>query len=235
MSHLFYDTFGLENTPYVFLCGDESLEILRGTLARELSGQGKTSLLFSDAPMSFPVEGQILVDIKPELLKRKIDSDSGGIFSLCSEVKDDLLMPVDPDLFREFFTALPGNTFVIGAVQRTFLPLIEKIVSDGQFIFINVYGFGALEGHLSKFINEFGEKSHISFEEELKKQWQNWSEQFCPDPTGKSKPFKRILYLNQVKTLIDENQVIPIVRNIADFYDQVFIGDINEYKLKEIR
>ena len=235
MSHLFYDTFGMENTPYVFLCGDESLEILRGTLARELSGQGKTSLFISDSPMSFPVEGQVLVDIKPELLKRKIDSDKAGIFSLCSEVKDDLLMPVEPDLLGDFFSDLPSNTYVIGAVKRMPLPIIEKVVSGGQFIFINVYGFGSLGGHLNKFINEFGKKSHISFEEKLKKQWRNWSVQFCPEPTGKSKPFKRILYLNQVKTLIDENQVIPIVRNIADLYDRVFIGDINEYKLKEIQ
>ena len=234
MNHLFFDTFGIGNTPLVFLCGDDSLEILRATLARELSGQGKTSLIISDSPMTFPVEGQVLVDIKPEFLKQKIELEPAEIFCLCSEVKDDLLMPLDLHSLKDFFIDLPKNVHIISTIKHVPAPFINEDRKDEKFIFINVFGFGNLEGHLNKFINEFRQRSYDSFEENLKSQWQKLASQFCPRSKELSRPFQRILYLNNVKTLIDENQVIPIVRNIADLYDQVFIGDINEYKLKEI-
>lgn len=234
MNHLFYNTFGLDQMPFVFLCGDESLEVLSAALAREITGQGKTALLVSDSPMPFPVEGQVLVDIRPELLKRKIDPDSAQTFYLCSAIDDDRLIPVDLAFWKELVSNLPPKVHIISLLKKVPpVSLIKKKLQE-RFVFINTFGYGYLEENLTKLINEFEQREDESFDEAIKTYWQKWASAFCPQASEKATALKRILYLNHVKSLIDENRIIPIVRNLTDLYDQVFIGDINEYKLKEI-
>ncbi len=234
MSHLFYDTFGMESIPLLFLCGDDSVELMRATLARELAGRGKSTLFVSDTPMPFPVEGQVLVDIKPDLLKQKIDPQTPGIFYLCSEVKDDLLMPLDRAFVTHCLQHLPHNVTLITTVKGS----PSLLAGDGdlpvKYIFIHVFGYRFLEENFNRLINESDAQSDISFEDHLKNHWQKWAERYCPNFAENNQAHRRLLYLNQVKSLIDENHVISIVRNLTDMYDHIYIGDINEYKLKEI-
>ncbi|RLD11267.1 hypothetical protein DRI50_10200 [candidate division KSB1 bacterium] len=231
--NLFYNTFGLEHTPFIFLCGNESLEVLSTTLSRELEGQNKTTLVLSDSPMVFPVEGQVLIGIHSELLKKKVETETPRIYYLCSEVKNDLLLPVEPSLLPEFILDLPENVTVLSLITRV-PPFIREKELQNKFIFINVFGLKQIEEHLSKFIGAFEQHSDVSFTENLQLHWQKWVANFCPRSKDTITPLKRILFLNHVKSLIDENRIIPIVRNLNELYDQVFIGDINEYKLKEI-
>ncbi len=220
--------------PFVFLCGDESLEVLSATLAREITGQGKTALLVSDSPMPFPVQGQVLVDIRPELLKRKIDAANVQTYYLCSAINDDLLSPVDLAFWEELVSNMPPKVHIISLLKN--VPpatLIQKKLRE-RFVFINTFGYGYLEENLTELINDFKQQKEESFDDAIKTYWQKWASAFCPQTSEKATSLKRILYLNHVKSLIDENRIIPIVRNLTDFYDQVFIGDINEYKLKEI-
>lgn len=234
MNHLFYNTFEIEKTPYLFLCGDETLELLRTTLAREIAGQGKNVLLISDAPMAYPIEGQILVDIEAELLSQKIASDESQIYYICSEVKDNLLYPVSDSFCNKFIPHLTQNTRLIVTVEKRWPSVLNEGSIDKKYSFISAFGFGHFGQHLSAFFSEFEQEATHRFAEELKTQWKKWVMNFCPQTGAATQPFVQNLFFNQIKSLIDENRVIPIVRTLTDFYDKVFIGDINEYKLKEV-
>jgi|GEM_PF-3206790 hypothetical protein len=234
MNHLFYNTFNIGTVPIVILCGDDTAELVGSTLAREISGQNQNALIFSDVPMAYPVEGQVLVDIEPELLAQKIVSQNGQIWHLCKELKDDRLFPLEPLFLTRFIPLLPENSRLLFLLKGQLPQTVHKVIEKSGYGFINTFGYGNFTTQLNDFFNELNGRKNENFTESLKNIWKKWVAEFCPQTGAAFQPFARILFFNQIKSLIDENQVIPIVRTLNDFYDRVFIGDINEYKLKEV-
>ncbi len=234
MNHLFYNTFNLSTVPIVILCGDDTAELLGSTLAREISGQNQNALIFSDVPMAYPVEGQVLVDIEPELLAQKITSQDGQIWHLCKEIKDDRLFSLESSFLTRFIPLLPENARLLFLLKGQLPQALHKVIEKSGYGFINAFGYGSLVNQINDFFSDLDGSHAENFTESLKNIWKQWVTKFCPQTGAASQPFARVLFFNQIKSLIDENQVIPIVRTLNDFYDRVFIGDINEYKLKEV-
>ncbi len=236
MNHLFYNTFNLGTVPIVILCGDDTAELLGSTLAREISGQNQNALIFSDVPMAYPVEGQVLVDIEPELLARKISSQNGQIWYLCKEIKDDRLFPLESSFLIRFLPILPENVRLLFLLKGQLPQTLHTVIEKSGYGFINAFGYGNFVTQLNEFFSDLDGNHAENFTESLKNIWKEWVAKSCPQTgaSASSSSFARILFFNQIKSLIDENQVIPIVRTLNDFYDRVFIGDINEYKLKEV-
>ncbi len=234
MNLIFYNQFQVEGNKFIFFCGDESKELLSRILSMEVVGKGQKAIFLANEPLKYPVEGQILVNIEPELLKQKLQSEESKILYLCSAIEGEKLQPVATGKWAKIIKMAEPNTcfmFLISSVNKFRLP--RGVAREKSFV-ISSFNFSNFENQLEKFLSDF--KSDEKFQDELLKYWQKTTEHFCPqDFLNKNFPkLKRILFINQVKSIIDENKLMGILRNLSELYDKIFLGDINDLKIKEI-
>ncbi len=236
MNLLFYNTFELKQNAFVFLCGDDSSELLSSILAREIAGQGQKVLITSTFPIPYPVEGQILVNIEPQLLRQKLTSDPSPIIYLCSGIENDQLIPISPDFFEQFQLSLNKDIRIIIFVRELTKELLAQKNIKHNSIFITALNYQKINEQLSGFFSDLESETEVTFTDGLKLHWEAIVKQNCPARfSGEDSGMENhVLFLNQVKSIIDENRVIPITRSLGNLYERVFIGDINEYKIREI-
>ena len=234
MNSMFYDQLQIQENDFVFFCGDQTSELLSSLLAKEITSQGQKALILSDAPLKYPVEGQILVDIDPELLKEKLNSESSEVFYLCRAIENELLLPVSAQHWQTIIqTRLPNVRLLIQIAKLENLSVLKEC-DHKRTCLITSLSFQTLEPQLGQFLTDF--KSDEKFSDELRKHWIQIVREFCPKDifSNTLPPVKRFLFINQVKALIDENKMIGILRNLNELYDKIFFGDINDFKIKEV-
>lgn len=231
---MFYTQFQVENNKFIFFCGDESSELLASILSKEMAAQGQKIVFMSNVPLKYPVEGQILVDIEPELLKQKLQTEESQIFYLCSAIENEKLLPLNSEKWSQFLKINKLNVRFMFLISKNEKFNLETLVEENNGCMISSFNFSNLEGQLEKFLSDFN--TDEQFQDELRKHWQQSIESICPaEFFNQNVPaIKRFLFINQVKSLIDENKIMGILRNLTNLYDKIFMGDINDFKIKEI-
>ncbi len=234
MNSIFYKQLQSEENNWILFCGDESSELLASILSREMASQGQKILFLSNVPLKYPVQGQILVNIEPALIKQKLQSDGSPVFYLCSAIEGEKLLPLDSEKWSQIFHLEELNVrfmFLISNVEKFDS---YSVMAEKQACMISSFNFSNLEKTLENFLTDF--KAAEQFQEELTKHWHKTTQGLCPQEffSQHSSNIKRFLFINQVKSLIDENKIMGILRNLTDLYDKIFIGDINDFKIKEI-
>ncbi len=237
MNQLFYNQFGMAELKFIFLCGDVSREMVCNILAREIAGQNLKAIVFSNGPLKYPMEGQILVDIDAELFFDELKTAEANTIYLCSAIENDLLLPPSEKLLNNILQMeIPEARFLIqsqGPVEESLLKRMTK-EQHATACMITSLNFSNLEEKLERFLSAF--KSEHLFSDDLIEHWQNIIKPYCvPQFTTKNENgLKTILFINQVKSLIDENTMMGLFRNLRHLYDKIYLGNINDFKIKEI-
>lgn len=58
-----------------------------------MASHDQNILFLSNVPLKYPVEGQILVNIEPALLRQKLQTEGSPVFYLCSAIEHEKLLP----------------------------------------------------------------------------------------------------------------------------------------------
>ncbi len=229
-----YEKLEIESKKFIFLCGDDSKELLGHAIANEVANHKQKILIVSDAPLKYPIDGHILVDIDSKLLKQKLANEQPFVTYLCNGIENELLLPIDQSFWQNVLKiTLPGAHFLVQLSPEADTNLFLKINLKNALL-IHSLNFQSLEPTITNVLNDFN--SNQTFSHELLKQWQKIINVFCPDPSKikEAKNLKKILFINQVKSLINENKIIGIFRNLLNLYDGIYIGDVNDLKIREI-
>lgn len=234
MKSIFYNQLQSEENNLIFFCGDESSELLASLLSREMASHDQNILFLSNVPLKYPVEGQILVNIEPALLRQKLQTEGSPVFYLCSAIEHEKLLPLNSEKWSQILHLEDLNVRFMFLISNAEKFDLYSVMAEKQACMISSFNFSNLERTLEKFLSDF--KAAEKFQEELTKHWLKTTQRFCPQEffSQHSPNIKRFLFVNQVKSLIDENKIMGILRNLTDLYDKIFIGDINDFKIKEI-
>ena len=231
MSQLFYNLFGVQENTAVVLCGDASTELLSHVLAKETAAREQKALICANFPIPYPIEGQILVNVEPELLKKKLESDPSRIIYLCTEIKEDQLHPISGDFFKRFAPFISDDVRFIIQIKSEPSNILQTFRPE-EVVLVNSFNYQNLKEALSDFLSDFQAQSDGTFTEDLKSTWNELTARWCA--FNEERFQQKILFINQIKSLIDENRFIPLARNLSELYQRILIGDINDYKIKEI-
>ncbi len=234
MNQLFYSQFNLDHLRGALLCGDDSREMLTRTLAKEIVAQNENVVIVSNAPLKYPMEGEILVDIEGELLKQTLKEKNASTFYVCKAVENERLLPPNPQLLQALLNLSPSSFRLLLQLENSIAPSWLEALPETGFCMVTSFNFQNLEQHLAQFLNELD--SHKTFSDDLLDHWQATLRNVCPEFLTLQKRFalQKFLFVNQVKSLINENKMMGIFRNLTGLYDKIFYGDINDFKLKEI-
>jgi|GEM_PF-6155128 len=234
MSNTFFDRFNLREENVILISGDRFKQMLLQQLGRETVKAGFQSLIFSLDKMTYPVEGKVLVSDDLKLLPRLIENEIPQEIYIANKVQDDLLHPFTYKEIMTFARKSAGQSKVFISLgfpdhSNTFpLTFVKKST------IICSINLNLLKDSFPD-ITRLKEQKKKSLSDQVVDKVFTMIKRYCPYIPETEKLNQRILYIGQVKSIYDENVILPIARSLKSLLSsRVFIGDINTYRIKEV-
>lgn len=234
MSNTFFDRFNLLEENIILISGDRFKQMLLQQLGRETVKAGFQSLIFSLDKMGYPVEGKVLVTDDLKLLPRLIENEIPQVIYIANKVQDDLLHPFT---YKEIMSFARKYS-----VQSKIFISLDFLDHSGTFpltFFKKSTMVCSINLNLLKEsfpdITRLKEQKKKSLSDQVVDKVFTMIKRHCPYIHETEKLKQRILYIGQVKSIYDENVILPIARSLKTLLSsRVFIGDINTYRIKEV-
>jgi len=95
--------------------------------------------------------------------------------------------------------------------------------------------FNILKEDILKIYSSDTFKSSGTARKKIRRRLMSMVEENCPCINNSNHTGRKTIFISQVRTLLDENLLIPIVRDLKTAVDhRIMYGSINHYQLKEV-
>ena len=235
MKNQFYNNFTLSNKNIISICGEGNNAVLIHLLAQVAVIAGYRALVIATGSQKYPIEGKVLISDETDLLLRLIRSEQSEVTYLARKVSGDLLIPfneaeikallkqVDDDI-KFFISCNPENK-----PSKTYNRLIAKSL---QICTIN---FNAMRNQLLEIYENTTIRSSSIAQKKIKDQFIQLIDKNCPSFASIEDKSAHVLYIDQVKNVLDENLLIPVARHLKLFRPvKILYGNVHHYHVKEI-
>lgn len=235
MNQLFFNHFKLASEKTICLLGGEGKNALIQLLAQESVLAGYRALVVSTAAMRYPIEGKVLLSEEINLTLNLVRNAQPEIIYLARNVSDDYLLPFNTDEL---------NLLVVNSGQDSRL-FIDIISADSSFyknapnladsLVICQLNFSVLSDELLQLSQKVDLNSHHEYVETAQERMREILSQHCPFYQTLETKREKIIFIGQMKNILDENILIPIARHLkACFASRVLYGNLNQYQIKEV-
>jgi len=230
MSTLFYSTLKLSDYSHVFLWGQKSASALLALLSSEARHSNRIALVLSDNAQVYPIEGKVLVSPETGLLKDLLKTESAEVIHLARAVTNDILQPYEFQDMKRILTQMepPVLPFVyIKQESRALKQMMRKLKAP---LCICVINYQQTEQELfdAKMRASVSDKTfNRKISQIINTHCERFNEMDCTENS--------ILFIDQVKTLLEENKLLSILRQFNEqFAGRIFLGNTTQYRIKEI-
>ena len=235
MKNLFFKHFGIENSNVISVSGDGDNTALIHLLAKESVEAGFRTLVVGVCEQKYPVEGKVLISDETELLLQLIRDDEPEVTYLARKIKADLLFPFKSKELAILLKQVDRDIKVFFNVDlKKCKPASYNKILKGTYEICTI-NFNILREHLLKIYQNTTIRSSSTAQKKIQKYFFQLIEEYCPNYSTKKGEEAHILFVDQVKNLLDENLLIPVARNLhtADT-SKILYGQVHQYNLKEI-
>ncbi|GEM_PF-5679356 len=231
MRGLFYSAFGAEHiTRFLFCVERTSLPIME-ILAKESAANNRHVLILGHQPIPYPIEGKVLISPETEFLLQLIEDEEPRVIYLAKGISDDLLLPYEMSDINRFASEI-----------QTDMMLFLQLAPDDD-----IEGYLAHQpGTRCVCVLNYKEISSILFADTRSKQTPGESTLFkrihkivsehCPLFDHAQCRKDAILFIDQVKNLLEENMLLSVLRKYNQrFEGHLLIGDVTRYHVRELQ
>lgn len=234
MSQQFYNQFNPNNKNFITLFGDRLRISLLNLLPAEAVKLQNHALILSDVPMSYPLEGKVLVCDDLSIVNQLIDKDKPAQIYLASKIKNDLLYPFSKKEINKLAANLGDKMilyFDIDSKSKVNLKTSPFIKESQMICSIN---YNLLNDNLPQ-ISKIKELKSKSIDEQVSGKVYSIIKNICPHFLEIDEVENKICFIDQVKGLYDENVIRSIARNLkSKMKCNMLIGNSNAYQVKAI-
>jgi len=231
MKHLFYQHFALTGSSLVVFNGDKETKAILHLLAEEAVASGKRVLILSSQPEKYPIEGKVLVSPGTEMLMELLQSEEAQIIYLARKISDDILYPFKTAEIKRLLRKQEAATQIfmdVQAEEHTF-DFLQK--AD----LICTLNFNLLREEILRVYQNVSLKSSVTAQNKIRRRILELLKQNCPCFQEGDTAGQKILFIAQIKTLLDENVIIPVGRDLKNtLHTRILYGSVNHYQIKEI-
>lgn len=235
MKRLFLDHFNVANPPIISVSGNGANNALIYLLAQETINQGFRTLVVANTAQKYPVEGKVLVSDETDLLMNLIRTDEPEVTYLAKKVEGDLLMPFSADEIKTILKDLDGDVkvFVLHFHEGEGLQKYGGVLKSA--LSICTVNFNLVRPKMLEIYESTSIRSSSSSQKHIKELFMNDIANQCPSFEKAHAKAGRILFIDQVKNLLDENLLIPVARSLKDFVNtRILYGHVHHYQVKEV-
>ncbi len=234
MKNLFSKNFGLESAKLISVSGSGN-DALIHLLAEEAVLAGIRVLILSTTKQRYPIEGKVLISDETDLLSRLIHSDKPQITYLAKKVEGDLLIPFEA---KAIHTLLEQCTEDV----RLFLNHDQKEeLAKGYDIFfrksyrICTLNFNTLRDKILDVYENTAIRSSASAQKKIQDEFLKLINENCTADILNADSETQVLFIDQVKNVLDENLLIPVARSLKKFkVEKLLYGFVHHYQVKVI-
>jgi len=231
MKNLFYKNFDTACSPVTVFAGDKKDTALLKLLAEETVAAGNHVLISACTEEKYPIEGKVLVSPDTSMVMNLIQSDQLQIIYLASKIDNDILLPFSAKQLEK-----------LAAEQKEKVKIFYKLDSSSDIpkIFRNadlicVLNFNILKEDILRIYSSDTFKSSGTARKNIRQRLLSLIDKNCPCINSPGHTGRKIIFISDVKTLLDENLLIPVVRDLKPKIDHhIMYGSINHYQLKEV-
>ncbi len=235
MKRLFLDYFNVAGPSTISVAGNGANTALIYLLAQEAISQGFRTLVVANTAQKYPVEGKVLVSDETDLLMNLIRADEPEVTYLAKKVEGDLLMPFTADEIKTGLKNLDGDVklFVLyfheGEALQKYGAVLKSALS------ICTLNFNLIRPKMLEIYESTSIRSSSSSQKRIKELFVKDIAEQCPFFENARAKAGRILFIDQVKNLLDENLLIPVARSLKDYENtRVLYGHVHHYQVKEV-
>lgn len=235
MKNIFYNSFTVNDKNIISVCGDGNNAVLIHLLAQEAVIAGYRALVIATGSQKYPIEGKVLISDETDLLLRLIRSEQPEVTYLARKVSGDLLIPFNESEIKTLLKQLDGDIKIFISFDsenkpaKTYNRLIAKSL---QICTIN---FNALRSQLLEVYENTAIRSSSIAQKKIKDHFLLLIDKNCPSFASNKDKDTQILYLDQVKNVLDENLLIPVARYLKQFRPvKILYGNVHHYHVKEV-
>lgn len=232
MKRFFYEKFNISHSPLVIFCGDKESIALYNILAEEAASYGKHVIMISMMPEKYPIEGKVLVCDETEMLIELIRNEEAHVIYLAKKIEEDILMPFSFKEIKPLIRNQDENIQLFIKVSAKNKPPAFLKAAD----VVCTLNFNIIREEILQIYSNLSLTSSGTAQKKFRQKLNTLIESHCPLLYNKEDvPAKKTLFISQVKTLLDENLIIPIGRDLKKSSGiRILYGNINQYQLKEI-
>ncbi len=234
MKRLFLDYFNVADPPVICVSGNGANNALIHLLAQEAISQGFRTLVVANTAQKYPVEGKVLVSDETDLLMNLIRADEPEVTYLAKKVEGDLLMPFTADEIKTVLKNLDGDVKVFvqnfheGEALNKYGAVLKSALS------ICTVNFNLIRPRMLEIYESTSIRSSSSSQKRIKGLFVKDIAEQCPSFENAHAKAGRILFIDQVKNLLDENLLIPVARSLKDYKNtRILYGHVHHYQVKE--
>lgn len=235
MKNLFFTNFAIQKDPFIIVSGEGNNTALIHFLAEEAKNAGFYVLVIASSAQRYPIEGKVLVSDETELLFRLIRSDEPEVTYLASKVEGDLLIPFNRKELRTLIQKASADTKIFVNIHSA-----DKTASAFSNLFkgaldLCTVNFNVLRPQLLEIYQNTEVRSSTTAQKKIQKEFQKLIEQTCPSCLQTVKKNRSLLFVDQIKNVLDENLFIPVARHFLKAYKiEIFYGSLSHYSVKKI-
>ena len=235
MSKIFFTSFNIREEQYIVVSGEGNNTALIHILAEEAKTAGYYALVTASAPQRYPIEGKVLISDETDLLFRLIRSGEPELTYLAGKVEGDLLIPFSQKelktLVRESGsdTKIFVNLHPVNKLSDSFANLFKDALN------ICTINFNVLRPLLLEIYQNTEVRSSSTAQKKIQKQFQKIIEETCPSCLQTENVSRYLLFVDQIKNVLDENLFIPVARHFQKTREiTILYGSLYQYSVKKI-
>jgi len=235
MKNLFTKNFGLESVKLVSVSGKGGNAALIHMLAEESVLAGFRVLILSTSKQRYPIEGKVLISDETDLLSRLIHSDEPQITYLAKKVEGDLLIPFESQAIQTLIEQCTDDVRLFLNHDQT-----EKLVEGYDDFFSKSYrictlNFNILRDKILDIYENTAIRSSATAQKKIQDEFLKLIIENCPADAQDASGEANVLFIDQVKNVLDENLLIPVARSLKKFKaDKLLYGYVHHYQVKAL-
>ena len=234
MNQLFYTQFNPANNKTIAVFGDRLRSSIINILASETVKSGNHAFIISNVPMTYPLEGKVLVCDELSIVNRLIDKENPKQIYLASKIKNDLLHPFTKNNINQLVPNLGENIVLfidIDSDSKMNLKTSQYLKNAQLICSVN---YNLLKDNLPQ-ISKIKELKSKSIDDQISDKICSIITKMCPDFISMEDVVSKICFIDQVKGLYDENVMRSIARNLKSRLKcDMLMGNCNTYQVKAI-
>ena len=231
MKDLFYKNFNIAASPLVVFAGDRRDNALLNLAAEETVAAGQHVIIISGMQEKYPIEGKVLVSPDISMVINLIDAEELQVIYLARKIDDDILFPFSGKDLNQLVSEQSENVKIFYKIDAS--SVMPEIFQSANIIC--TLNFNVLREKILKIYSNDTFKSSETSRKKIRQHVISLITNNCQCINNPSQTGKKSIFIAQVKTLLDENLIIPVVRDLkSKIKSHIFYGSINHYQLKEV-
>jgi hypothetical protein len=231
MKNLFCKSFNTADAPVLLFAGGTRETALMNLLAEETVSAGRRILIVSAGPEKYPIEGKVLISPDTGMIMELIKTEEIKIIYLAGKIENDILMPLSDENLAQLAADKNDDIKIFYKIDNS--RKIPEVFYGADLICL--VNFNILK---EKILDIYSKDTFKSSSTALKKICSHvisLIEEDCPCINNPDHTGRKYIFIAQVKTLLDENLLIPVARQLKSrTKHRVFYGSVNHYQVKEV-